>query len=437
MLDEPQLPIAGKESDAAAEAQPPSLERAAALLKEAQSQLQGLAERPSAPANYAFELMEFLIRQIHRSAPAGPAEEGWARLRGELVVEAQSRLGDVRRSLGASPAAGNLLRLAGCRVRLAKASGDLGDGRQAMSEIVDGDLEAVQKELGEARTYLALGSLYAALDEHAEAEAWYRKLVKIAPQSYVLLVGELAAQQKLDAAIDACLQATPAGEKPSPATVAVMAQLISSNPDSSAAGRVEPILADALAAHPDNVDLLLAVAVLNVTKAKNEEATRMFQRVIEVSPNHTLALNNLATLLAEQPNEQAKALEAVNRAISIGGRQPALLDTLGTVQLRTGEYQQAVETLEEATAGVVNDSRYYFHLAVAYHKANRMDDARRALDRAHQRGLEAAILTPGDRALLNDLTSSIGSGAAEKAEPVSHRKPSSGPAPQRPAQMAA
>jgi Flp pilus assembly protein TadD len=167
------------------------------------------------------------------------------------------------------------------------------------------------------------------------------------------------------------------------------------------------VIASALQTHGDNLELLTSVAVQKVTEGDETEAIRLFRRVIEIDPNHTVALNNLATLLAERRNQLQEAREYIERAIENAGRRPALLDTLGTIMIRAGEPQQAVAALEEAVAGVVTDPRYYFHLAVAYQRLGRDSEAKQALEISRQQGLERAILTSGDRELLTSLETEL------------------------------
>jgi Flp pilus assembly protein TadD len=167
------------------------------------------------------------------------------------------------------------------------------------------------------------------------------------------------------------------------------------------------VITSALQTHGDNLELLTSVAVQKVTEGDQSEAIRLFRRVIEIDPNHTVALNNLATLLAEQGSQLNEAREHIERAIKIAGRSPALLDTLGTILIRAGEPKLAVDALEEAVAGVVSDPRYHFHLAVAYKRLGRDLDAKRELEISRQRGLEQAILTSGDRELLTSLEAEI------------------------------
>jgi Flp pilus assembly protein TadD len=156
----------------------------------------------------------------------------------------------------------------------------------------------------------------------------------------------------------------------------------------------------------------MSVAVERITHDDNDRAIDLFQRVLELEPNNTLALNNLATLLAERPNELGQAQKYAERAITVAGRSPALLDTLGTIFIRTSEFDRAVATLEEAVAGTTTDPRYYFHLAVAYQRSRRATDARTALETAKKRGLDRAILTAGDRDLLGTLEQSLTTTAA-------------------------
>ena len=147
----------------------------------------------------------------------------------------------------------------------------------------------------------------------------------------------------------------------------------------------------------------MSAAVLHVSRGRSDEAIRLFRRVVDLEPENTLALNNLATLVGERPNRYAEALEYIDRAIAIAGRQATLLDTQGTIFLRAGDPEKAVSCLEEAVAGTATDSRYFLHLAAAYQKTDRLEDARDALESSHKHGLEGALLTQGDQELLTRL----------------------------------
>jgi Tfp pilus assembly protein PilF len=220
----------------------------------------------------------------------------------------------------------------------------------------------------------------------------------------------LVEQQKPQDAVRLCLQVI--GEKPNSAGATAIAQFMTQlYADSSRATKVDPELKqralraidDALDADRGNLNLLMSSAVLQATLNENTEAIRLFRRVVEIEPRQSLALNNLATLLSEQPDKLEEAQEFVQRAIATSGRQPALLDTLGTILLRAKKFKPAIEALEEAVAGSANDPRYYFHLAAAYDGDGQTAMAEEKLKIALELGLEKTILTSGDRALLASL----------------------------------
>jgi Flp pilus assembly protein TadD len=119
-------------------------------------------------------------------------------------------------------------------------------------------------------------------------------------------------------------------------------------------------------------------------------------------------LNNLATLLAEQPDKRQEALRYIDRAIGIIGPQAGLLDTKGMVLVFEGKPDEAVPLLEEAAATPQADPRYQFHLAVAYDRAGETEKARAALAIARKGNLTSQLLTPLDRQMLGELEKKFG-----------------------------
>ncbi len=425
------------------------------MLQAAREQLQRLADRPQAPVNYVVEYTDFWTRQIPKSPQRDPEMNQadwdkvlaeWKQVQGVLVeggkqriVVVQNLAEDVLSKLAerAKPDRGSAegvksqrdlfneaILLVGSLARLQVATGDVEGAARGVDEFVKQMQSFIEPEPGKAQAYLAIGNLYSGLGRHADAEAWYRRLREIVPESYALLVRELAAQNRINDAVDICLEATPA-DQTSPEVAAMLAQLVSLSPqDQEIERRVTPVLSAALKSHGDNVELLQAMAVLKVTRNEDDAAIKDFQRVVELAPKNALALNNLATLLAERPNQRSVALEMVNRALEVSGREPALLDTLGTIQLRSGEYGQAVASLEEAVAGGGGDARYYFHLAAAYRHVNRLDKAQHSLERAQDLGLSKSILTSGDQQLLQELEKTLeaASGPPEHDSRTTRRK---------------
>jgi len=137
-----------------------------------------------------------------------------------------------------------------------------------------------------------------------------------------------------------------------------------------------------------------------------DEAAGIYESILQRRPQDISVLNNLATVLAEQPARRDDALRYVDRAIAAAGPKAALLDTKGTILLLDGKAREAVGLLEEASA-VVSDPRYLFHLALAYQRTGDPDKARVVLDRAHDGNLTRKTLTETDRRLLAELEAEL------------------------------
>jgi Flp pilus assembly protein TadD len=185
------------------------------------------------------------------------------------------------------------------------------------------------------------------------------------------------------------------------------AVLSSGKPSKEDLAAADPIIAKALKDHAQDTDLLFSAAVLRTIQGRPREAIALFEAVVRNSPKHLLALNNVATLLAEQPGREKDALRYVEQAIGVAGRKPALLDTQGTIYLMQGDFASAVKYLEEAVNSEAVDPRYAFHLAAAYAKSGRLPDARAAFEKAKQYGLDDYVLTEGDLVLRSMLEKTL------------------------------
>ncbi|HTN77393.1 MAG TPA: hypothetical protein VL096_19175, partial [Pirellulaceae bacterium] len=83
---------------------------------------------------------------------------------------------------------------------------------------------------------------------------------------------------------------------------------------------------------------------------------------------------------------------------------------------RAGE---ALAELEKVVARWPDaEPRIYLHLALAYHRNDRRADARQALAQARSRGLQVRQLTPGDRALLDELNGHLAQAVAPADEGI-------------------
>lgn len=97
----------------------------------------------------------------------------------------------------------------------------------------------------------------------------------------------------------------------------------------------------------------------------------MLERLIEVQPTMDVAFNNLAMLYAvDGPNQN------LNRALELADRfkrseVPIFLDTLGYVNLKAGQLNNAIYFLEAAVERAPVNGEMRYHLGQAYQAADR------------------------------------------------------------------
>jgi Flp pilus assembly protein TadD len=261
-----------------------------------------------------------------------------------------------------------------------------------------------QQSAQESLLSLAIGNIYTAAEQHTAAERWYRRLVKLAPQQYAPLAVSLARQNRLGDAAALCIEGgkTDASAKPA----IILAGVLGTSkiaPSEEVFRLAEPLLSQALKEHSKDTSLLTGIASLRVIQKRTAEALDLYRRVVALNPKDIQALNNLSTMLAEQPGTREEALRSIDEAIGIAGRLAPLLDTKGTILLQDGKAVEAVELLKEATMGREVDPRFLFHLSLACQGAGKTDDARKALQKAREGKLGEQILTPSDNKLLQEL----------------------------------
>jgi putative PEP-CTERM system TPR-repeat lipoprotein len=155
-----------------------------------------------------------------------------------------------------------------------------------------------------------------------------------------------------------------------------------------------------LAEHPEDVNVLRQLAMLHLREGHSEEAIGRYEQVARLSPDDSLALNNLAWLYFETGDD--RALATAEKAYQLDPNKPEVLDTYGWILLQKGQLSPALNILQQAMLNAPHNPEIAFHTASAMGEAGRIDDARRLLRRLvgeHPQSDYAAKA----QALLNDL----------------------------------
>ena len=272
-----------------------------------------------------------------------------------------------------------------------------------LMEKIDKDSPAQEAQLDRA-----VGNLYERIELYSAAERWYQKMRKLSPESYQPLALSLAKQGRVQEAVDLCKEAAKTDDSAGPALMLAQV-LVSGHATPQDLGSADPFLKKALEAHPDQPALLALVANVRVLQDRSKDAIEIYRQLLKQQPKNVEVLNNLATMLAEQPAPESRkeALECIDRAIELAGQQPNLLDSKGMALFYDGKPDQAATVLLAAAQAPNPDPRYRFHLAVAYGQLGQLDKAKAALQQARAADLEHQLLTKKDRELLAELEKKI------------------------------
>lgn len=157
---------------------------------------------------------------------------------------------------------------------------------------------------------------------------------------------------------------------------------------------MEPIVEQA--ATPAWIRKLLADSYL-VTN-NNDKAQHHYEALLDTTEfkDHPAVLNNLANLYAA--SDLDKALRTAQKALTAADNSNhALLDTLGWIHARKGNYEKALSRLREAYVLNSSDPEVRYHLGYVLARLNRIDEARTELriatkDSSHPIYEEASLL---------------------------------------------
>jgi tetratricopeptide (TPR) repeat protein len=104
----------------------------------------------------------------------------------------------------------------------------------------------------------------------------------------------------------------------------------------------------ALAAHPDDADLLYSRALHAVSLDRLDVLEADLRKVIAQDPDHADALNALGYTLADRTDRFEEALELIERALELKPDDAAILDSMGWVRYRLGQLDEAERYLRKA-----------------------------------------------------------------------------------------
>ncbi|MBK9136033.1 MAG: tetratricopeptide repeat protein [Betaproteobacteria bacterium] len=136
------------------------------------------------------------------------------------------------------------------------------------------------------------------------------------------------------------------------------------------------VLTQALRRQPDDSDLMYEQAMMAEKLERPDEMERLLRRVIELKPTNAHAHNALGYSLADRRQRLPEARTLIQRALELAPGDPFITDSLGWVEFRMGNREEALRHLEAAWRARP-DAEIGAHLGEVLWSLGRKDDARR------------------------------------------------------------
>lgn len=139
---------------------------------------------------------------------------------------------------------------------------------------------------------------------------------------------------------------------------------------------------EATARDPSLTATHLALASLYEQAEQYDLAIERYRKVLAASPNHVIALNNLAYALAVRKNQPQEALGLAERAWLLSRGSANVADTLGWIQHLLGNDAEAARLVGAAAKALPDNAEIRFHLAAVHAAAGALEAAERELAKA-------------------------------------------------------
>jgi Tfp pilus assembly protein PilF len=129
-------------------------------------------------------------------------------------------------------------------------------------------------------------------------------------------------------------------------------------------------------------EIYFRLAILYEKQNNRPESIQQIKKVLELDPNNADAQNFLGYSYAEAGENLDEAESLIREALRTKPNSGHIIDSLGWVYYKKGQYDKAVVELERAHRLMPQDSTVAEHLGDAYFQVKRHRDALRLYRRA-------------------------------------------------------
>lgn len=197
----------------------------------------------------------------------------------------------------------------------------------------------------QARLYL--GQVATEIEDYDGAEKWYKEVVS---DEYRLeaqrLLGLLKADRgEVEPAIEHLSALSPSNDDERVQIYLTKEQIYR---EAERYENAKTVLDEALVLFPENSDLLYARALVAAQLSMIDVHEADLRKLINNEPENAHAYNALGYTLADQTDRYTEALDLVEKALELRPDDPFIIDSMGWVQYRLGNIDEALEYLTKA-----------------------------------------------------------------------------------------
>ena len=141
---------------------------------------------------------------------------------------------------------------------------------------------------------------------------------------------------------------------------------------------------------PQNAPIQAILAGNLDEQGRREEAIAKYRKSLELNPRNPAVMNNLAMLLADDPQHRDEALQLASEAQKKAPTHPAIADTVGWIYLKKNMYDSALQIFSNLARKYPENGSFRYHYgAVLLAKGDR-SKAKQELEVALAKNLPAA-----------------------------------------------
>ena len=258
--------------------------------------------------------------------------------------------------------------------RMAETEKDYLQATRYYARVTDGT-HAVEAQLRAARILFSeLGDRDGAvrhLKNFGEANPRFASNMLVAESQLLLQMQQPDEAMKL---FDDALAASPDDPTLHAAHVQLFVILAQDAADRGEFEKAEKLLDQGLSRYAGNTSLRYSQALLYEEQGRNRKAVDVLERLVRDSPEDATLLNALGYLLTDQFGRHAEARVYIQKALAMNPDSPAIIDSMGWVLYKLGEYQSSLDYLERAYR-LEADPEIAAHLVDARWAAGQHDQA--------------------------------------------------------------